>query len=280
MAIVAKTVKGWGAAGMHGAGLHGKAMMGQKMHQVLNELAQTAHQLEAAWDDAAVPPPALPPPPRVTAGNGANDFAVLPSFAEALRRQGKATVLVEKGAMSTRLAYGLALRELGHACPGVVALDGDVSNSTYAECFSQDAALAERFFEARIAEQNMVSCAVGLAAGGKIPFASSFGKFMVRAYDQLEMALISRSNIKLVGSHSGVSLAADGPSQMALADLAFLRAYTQVELADGTPALVLFNPADAWSAYALTRLMAQITSLKTALRLKSWVGRDNGSQAG
>jgi transketolase len=139
----------------------------------------------------------------------------------------------------------------------VVALDGDVYNSTYAEDFADDPALSHRFFDCRIAEQHMVSCAGGLAAGGKLPFVSTFGKFLTRAYDQLEMNLVSRLNVKYVGSHTGVSLAADGPSQMALPDVAFFRAFTTALNANGLAAMYILNPADAYAAYALTLAMAE-----------------------
>jgi transketolase len=123
--------------------------------------------------------------------------------------------------------------------------------------FYKDPALTERFFECRIAEQHMISCAGGLAAAGKLPFVSTFGKFLIRGYDQLEMALISRFNMKLVGSHTGVSLAADGPSQMALPDVAFFRAWASVGRREGGQWLYLLHPADAYAAYALTLAMAE-----------------------
>jgi transketolase len=139
----------------------------------------------------------------------------------------------------------------------VVATDGDVKNSTFAELFAQDEALAERYFEARIAEQNMVGVAAGLGSAGKIAFASTFGKFFTRAYDQIEMAINSGANFKMVGSHVGVSLAADGPSQMALPDIAWFRSISQVRRPDGNPAVYLLQPADAYAAYALTLKMAE-----------------------
>jgi transketolase len=103
----------------------------------------------------------------------------------------------------------------------------------------------------------MISCAGGLVAGGKLPFVSTFGKFVIRAYDQLEMGFISRFNLKVVASHTGVSLAADGPSQMALPDVAFFRAWTTVRNRAGQPFLYLLQPADAYAAYALTLAMAE-----------------------
>jgi transketolase len=123
--------------------------------------------------------------------------------------------------------------------------------------FYDDPALRDRFFECKIAEQHMISCAGGLAAGGKLPFVSTFSKFVMRGYDQFEMGLISRFNLKVVGSHAGVSLAADGPSQMALPDVAFFRAWTTIRTRSGEPVLYLLQPADAYAAYALTVAMAE-----------------------
>src|SRR5262249_37673487 len=108
----------------------------------------------------------------------------------------------------------------------------------------------------KIAEQNMISAAVGMAAGGFIPFASTFAKFVARGYDQIEMAQITRANIKIVGSPAGISLAADGPSQMSLHDIAFFRRAARVDDGRGHPACVTFQPADAIAAFACTVLMA------------------------
>jgi transketolase len=124
--------------------------------------------------------------------------------------------------VATRRAYGDALAALGSARGDVVALDGEVSNSTYAEIFAE--AHPDRYFEMYIAEQQMLAAAVGLQVRGWVPFASSFAAFMSRAYDFIRMAAISRANIRLCGSHAGVSIGEDGPSQMALEDLAMMRA--------------------------------------------------------
>ncbi|HEX3266892.1 MAG TPA: transketolase [Gaiellaceae bacterium] len=124
--------------------------------------------------------------------------------------------------VATRLAYGEALVALGGANGRVVALDGEVSNSTYAELFAK--AYPERYFEMFIAEQQLVAAAVGLQVRGWVPFASTFAAFFSRAYDFIRMAAISQANIRLSGSHAGVSIGEDGPSQMALEDLAMMRA--------------------------------------------------------
>ncbi|HZB23060.1 MAG TPA: transketolase, partial [Gaiellaceae bacterium] len=124
--------------------------------------------------------------------------------------------------IATRKAYGDALAALGGKRGDVVALDGEVSNSTYAEIFRD--AHPERYFEMYIAEQQMVAAAVGMQVTGWRPFASTFAAFMSRAYDFARMAAISRANVALCGSHAGVSIGEDGPSQMALEDLASLRA--------------------------------------------------------
>jgi len=124
--------------------------------------------------------------------------------------------------VATRRAYGDALVALGASRGDVVALDGEVSNSTYAEEFAK--AYPERYFEMFIAEQQMVAAAVGLQVRGWVPFASTFAAFFTRAYDFIRMAAISQANIRLCGSHAGVSIGEDGPSQMGLEDLAMIRA--------------------------------------------------------
>jgi transketolase len=124
--------------------------------------------------------------------------------------------------VATRSAYGDALKALGAARSDVVGLDGEVSNSTFAETFAK--AYPDRFFEQYIAEQQLVAAAVGLQVRGYVPFASTFAAFFSRAYDFIRMAAISRANIRLCGSHAGVSIGEDGPSQMALEDLAMMRA--------------------------------------------------------
>src|SRR5262249_45444023 len=124
--------------------------------------------------------------------------------------------------VATREAFGNALLRIGAADQRVVALDGDTKNSTYSEKFLKK--FPARFTECYIAEQNMVGVATGFATRGKVPFASTFATFFTRAFDQIRVAGISQSNLKLVGSHVGVSIGEDGPSQMGLEDLAMMRA--------------------------------------------------------
>jgi transketolase len=147
--------------------------------------------------------------------------------------------------VATRRAYGDALAALGAERTDVVALDGEVSNSTYSELFAK--AHPERYFEMFIAEQQMVAAAVGLQVRGFRPFASTFAAFFTRAYDFVRMAAISRARICLVGSHAGVAIGEDGPSQMALEDLAMFRA---------VHSSVVLYPSDPNQTAALVRLMA------------------------
>ncbi|MDG4822998.1 transketolase [Asanoa sp. WMMD1127] len=149
--------------------------------------------------------------------------------------------------VATRRAYGDALTALGGSNPRIVALDGEVGNSTYSEEFAK--AFGDRFFEMYIAEQQMVAAAVGFNVRHYIPFASTFAAFLSRAYDFIRMASISRSNIRLVGSHAGVEIGADGPSQMALEDLAMMRAV------QGSTVLY---PCDATSTAALVKSMVDL----------------------
>ncbi len=252
MAIVAKTVKGWGATAALTGNWHGKPATGQALNAALEELDQRRVELTSALaqsDRFTIRPPEPAPAREVVVGDTL-------SFSKMMRECDMESVL-HKGRLATRRAYGLALRALGHADERVVVLDADVSNSTFAETFGKDAALEGRFIECKIAEQNMVSVAAGLSAAGKVPFVSSFGKFLTRAYDQIEMAMNSGANIKVVGSHVGVSLAADGPSQMALPDVAWFRALTTIKDHRGEPGCYILQPSDAYSAYALTLAMAE-----------------------
>jgi transketolase len=147
--------------------------------------------------------------------------------------------------VATRKAYGDALTALGASRPRVVALDGEVSNSTYADEFAK--AYPDRYFEMYIAEQQLVASAVGLAVRHYVPFVSTFAAFLTRAYDFIRMAAISQVDIRLVGSHGGVEIGADGPSQMGLEDLAMMRAV------QGSTVLY---PCDATSTAFLVAAMA------------------------
>ncbi|HUZ07404.1 MAG TPA: transketolase, partial [Candidatus Paceibacterota bacterium] len=149
--------------------------------------------------------------------------------------------------IATREAYGTALARMGEVDLRIVAVDGDTKNSTFADKFFKK--FPERSTECFIAEQNMVGVATGFGARGKVPFASTFATFFTRAYDQIRVAGISQSNIKLVGSHVGVSIGEDGPSQMALEDLAMMRAVVG--------STVLY-PADAVATDKLLEEMALI----------------------
>jgi transketolase len=151
---------------------------------------------------------------------------------------------------STREAYGDALKILGGIYDEVIVLDAEVSNSTYADKFKKE--YLSRFFEMFIAEQCMVGVATGLSTRGKIPFASTFAAFFTRAYDFIRMAAISRANIRLCGSHAGVSIGQDGPSQMALEDLSIMRAIFG--------STVLY-PSDAVCAAHLVNAMAELPGI-------------------
>ncbi|TVQ65251.1 MAG: transketolase [Phycisphaerales bacterium] len=252
MAVVAKTVKGWGSKLMQGNGWHGKPATGDQLAKARAELDERRVELTSALvstDRFTIQPPPQAPVREYNIGE-------LPLLSETMKKYDMTSVL-HTGRLATRRAYGLALRALGHVNDRVVVLDADVSNSTFAETFRKDGALADRFMECRIAEQNMISVAVGLSAAGKAPFCSTFAKFVTRAYDQIEMAIYSGANIKIVGSHAGISLAADGPSQMSLPDVAWFRSFATMRDHRGAPGCYILQPADAYAAYALTEAMAE-----------------------
>ena len=200
-AIVARTIKGSGVSGVADRnGMHGKALDAEHEERALAELGASTHNRLTV---AVHKPRADVEPHRFQAGH-----LQLPRY--------------ERGSTeATRRAYAEALVALGRARGDVVALDGDVDNSTYTELFEE--ALPERYFEMYIAEQQMAAAAVGLQVRAWIPFASTYGAFWSRAFDFIRMAAVSRANIRLAGSHAGVSIGADGPSQMGLEDIASFR---------------------------------------------------------
>ena len=229
-AIIARTLKGKGVSFMEDKdGWHGVPVpAGEKLERALQDIGE----------DSELEEPFQLTPPN---GNGDGSF---PAAAQEVALE--APDYSPEDLVATRQAYGAALAKLGTANPAVVALDGDTKNSTYSNKFLAE--YPDRFVECFIAEQNMVGAAVGLSTMGKIPFASTFACFLTRAYDQIRMAAISQANMKLCGSHAGISIGQDGPSQMALEDLAMMRA-----IAGST----VFYPSDAVCAERLVALAAQ-----------------------
>ncbi len=253
IAIVAETVKGWGAASVQGTGWHGKPASGSALDKALSELDEQRVRLVTGIGTADAPVRLeLPTNSAPTPG----DLPDTPDFRDAMAEYDMGH-LIARGSLATRKAYGIALRTLGRHNPDVIAVDADVSNSTFAEMFAKDPITADRFIECRIAEQNMYSVGAGLSAAGKIPFCSTFAKFITRAYDQIEMAINSGANLKIVGSHAGISLAADGPSQMSLPDIAWFRSFATMQDHRGNPGCYILQPSDAYAAYALTMAMAE-----------------------
>src|SRR6202167_3912859 len=154
-----------------------------------------------------------------------------------------------KPGLATREAFGKALVELGHSNPAVVVLDADLSKSTYTAEFGK--AFPERFFECGLAESNMTAIGSGLALGGKIPFASSFSVFLLnKGFEQLRVtAALPNVNLKIVGTHSGISIGEDGPSQMSIEDLS---------LACSLPGFTVISPADEVATMALVKRAAEV----------------------
>ena len=234
-AILAKTVKGKGFAKVEDQnGFHGKPFSEEDEALALAEIP--------VCDDC--PNPTIPaPPPAAPCECTRAGEPEPPDYGP-------------DDVIATRESYGRALVKLGTVDSRIVSLDAEVKNSTFAITFMD--AIPQRYIECFIAEQNMVGMGLGLATRGKIPFVSSFGAFLTRAYDQIRMAGISQANLKIVGSHSGVSIGEDGPSQMALEDIAMVRAI---------PGSVVLCPSDGVCAERLVSLMAEhqgVTFMRTA----------------
>jgi transketolase len=227
--IIAKTVKGKGFSEIENKdGWHGKVLPADMAERAIKELGGIRHlKVKTAKPD---------PAPRAPKKVMTEPVVTLPVYAK-------------EDKVATRKAYGDALKALG-ALPEVVATDAEVSNSTHADEFKN--AYPDRFFEMWIAEQQMVATAVGLSVRGYKPFASTFAAFFSRAYDFIRMAGISQANIRLVGSHAGVEIGQDGPSQMALEDLAAMRAIHS--------STVLY-PCDPNQTAKLTHVMADTNGI-------------------
>lgn len=227
--VLARTHKGKGIPGIEDKnGHHGKPLTREEMDKAVKELRKQCQEPPPAWGPLKLPErlqehhyiaTSLPAPPYSTGSKP----------------------------VATRKAFGDALAALAPIISDVVVLDGDVKNSTYTEAFQEVA--PDRFFEMFISEQNMVGAAMGLAARGRIPFAATFACFLTRAYDFIRMAAISGSNIKLVGTHAGISIGEDGPSQMGLEDLAMFLA---------EPNFTVLYPSDAVSTWHATAMLAGI----------------------
>jgi transketolase len=227
--ILARTLKGKGVSFVEGKdGWHGKPFKkGEELDRALAELKQQVVSELPGTDLAGqIPKPAAPTRPPETGKPVAPPAYKLGDE------------------VATREAFGTALAKLGEADPRVVALDADVKNSTFSDKFEK--AVPDRFYQNFIAEQVMIGAAMGLAARGAIPFPSTFACFLSRAYDFIRMAAISNVGIKMAGSHAGVSIGEDGPSQMALEDLAMCRAQ---------PNIAVLYPCDAVSTERLMALM-------------------------
>jgi transketolase len=218
--ILAKTFKGYGISfAQDKEGWHGKALKPEEADRAVKELEATLKPV--APDAITSLRAAIPKPTAADAAPVARPTIPPPSYKP-------------DDSVATREAYGTALARLGQADSRVVALDADVGNSTFSDRFEK--VLPERFYENFIAEQVMIGAAMGLAARGAIPFPSTFACFLSRGYDFIRMAAISNLNVKLAGSHAGVSIGEDGPSQMALEDLAMTRA---------EPNMTVLYPSDA-----------------------------------
>ncbi len=239
--IIAKTIKGYGVEKAENKeGFHGKAFTEKELETILPAMEKKFNGI-AHFDPSSYR--WIPTIPTKVKQHNAT-IGPLPTASYKLNES-----------IATRKAYGQALATLGINNSEVISLDAEVKNSTFAELFED--AHPDRFFQCFIAEQNMVSMGIGFARRGKQPFISTFGCFFTRAHDQIRMAAISRASLYMVGSHAGVSIGQDGPSQMALEDIALFCAL---------PDSIVLYPSDAVSTYYLVGLMAEQSNSIVYLR--------------
>lgn len=236
--IIAKTIKGYGVdQAADKLGFHGKAFSKEELPSILQAMQHTFKIKEISVNYQ----PNLPKNEK------------LASFHKYILEP-HAYKIGEK--IATRKAYGHALEKAGHTVDQLIVLDAEVKNSTFAEIFEKS--FPQRFIQCFVAEQNMVGMAVGLQKQHKIPFASTFGVFFTRAFDQIRMAALSKAAVRLAGSHAGVSIGQDGPSQMALEDITMMRTI---------PESIILYPCDAPSTYACVQLMLNEHQKISYLRL-------------
>lgn len=260
--IIAKTFKGYGVdMAQDKEGFHGKAFTQSELKAILPAMEKRFAQ--AAQFDASTINWQPKPVPHVEQETCQGTECCQPvDFKPSTYKMGES--------VATRKAYGQALVQSGVHYPSVVSLDAEVKNSTYAELFAQK--FPDRFIQCFIAEQNMVGMGIGLNSCGYIPFISTFGVFFSRAHDQIRMAAIGDANLRLCGSHAGISIGEDGPSQMALEDIAMMRSI---------PNSVVLYPSDAVSTYKLVEQMTYYdwgTSYLRTTRMATPVIYDNNEE--
>lgn len=238
--IIAKTIKGKGVSFLEDKeGWHGKALSKEEFGEAVRELGEVDRAIRGKIQ---VPGTSLQ---LSIKSKPRSDTRTLGTGTRQLKTEYKLGEMV-----ATRKAYGEAITALAISNPEIVCLDAEVKNSTYAEIFKEK--FPERFFEMFIAEQNMVSAALGFSKRGKIPFVSTFAAFFTRAFDQIRMAAYSRPNIKFAGSHAGVSIGEDGPSQMGLEDISMFRSIF---------GSVVLCPGDAVACEKLVEMAARLNGL-------------------
>lgn len=241
MVIIAKTIKGYGVEKVENKeGFHGKAFSKEELEQILPAM-------EARFASAAANGTSYKWIPTIPASTKEEKKSETINFKHSLYKKGDL--------IATRHAYGQAITQAGAASKQVVCLDAEVKNSTFAEIF--EAKYPERFVQCFIAEQNMIGMAIGFSRCNKIPFSSTFACFLTRAHDQIRMAAIGTAPLRICGSHGGVSVGQDGPSQMGLEDIGMMSAL---------PESIVLYPSDAVSAQALVEHMVNYTQGISYLR--------------
>lgn len=231
--IIARTIKGYGLPSEAGkVGFHGVPIPEKHLDEAINELKKF-FPVAAAYHVSK--PPQLQKPSAAPTNNSC------PKPTESFH-----SIFSEMELIAPRKAFGLGLAAVGAIYQNMIVLDADVKNSTFTEIFQQQ--FPSRFVECFVAEQNMIGVASGLALRGNLSVASTFGAFFTRAFDQIRMAAIGQIPLRLAGSHCGVSIGEDGPSQMGLEDISIMRSL---------PNSVVLYPSDGVSAYALCKTMAE-----------------------
>ena len=249
--IIAKTVKGYGVDRVENKeNWHGKAFTQKELPEILSAFEQRFASVAANGNSYQWQPTI-----SQARLNVFQEKKVAHECKSLAPEEFEKTYYKKDEKVATRKAYGQALTQAGGVCNNIISLDAEVKNSTFAQIFEDK--YPDRFFQCFVAEQNMVGMGIGFEKRGKIPFISTFACFFSRAHDQIRMAAIGKSSLRLVGSHSGISIGEDGPSQMGLEDIAMMRAL---------PESIVLYPSDAVSTHALVNCMVEYNAGISYLR--------------
>lgn len=255
-AIIARTIRGWGAKSVQGGAWSGRIPSGEKLKVALEELRSSRVGLTRSFGAEIARPTAPASVALPSQKLAAQHFDAVPDFARAMR-DGDMNAVYHSGRLAPRRAHALAMRALGRAHSDVVMLECDARMQGASELFAADRPLAQRSFEMRSAEAHMISLATACAQAGKTVFAAASARSLLRAHEPIELCVQQSTGLTVVATSAGLSAIAEGAASIAVSDVAWFRSLSTARDAAGNAGGYLLQPSDAFSAYALTVAAAE-----------------------